>query len=90
MRAIVERMAGDDLELDCSKARFAEYTGDTLTIWGGDDEMPVELYIIDMPTVHSAGKEVVVYDLVKGKAARESEVTNDNWDHWGHRLTVFA
>lgn len=90
MRIVVEFANGDEKELNMAGARFLEFQWNDLTVWGGDDEMPVEIYSIDCGRPLE-GNKVRVWDLVGGQCAKDGGITDENADiiALDARVTIF-
>jgi len=91
MKIVIEFSNGDTKNLDMSKARFLEYQYNDLTVWGGDDEMPVELYILDCGRPLEPGNRIRLWDLRRGQCVNDDGVTDKNADIVAQdaRVTVF-
>lgn len=78
MNVIIEFANGEEKSLE-GNIRFLEYNHNELVVWGGDDEMPVELYSIDSGRPLEMSR-IRVWDLVRGQCTKDDGLTDSNPD----------
>lgn len=81
MKVVLERHHGGDTEI--TGIRFCEYRSDWLTAWGGDEEMPVELWAFECTEGGT-----LYGDQVRGWRIDGKDIEPDNFDIEGYRVSI--